>query len=144
MHKKYLEKMELGSHKEKVSEIIDMLMCNAKETDHKLYEFIECELYEMVYGKKISQEKAVEWVKDMEPAGMHWTMEETTNAMMSLGYNCDQTEFFVVANMMYNDYFDIVKNDEELALKLAYDWLKDEDAKEHKLYHYWKHIIKRD
>ena len=144
MHKIYLEKADLMKHKGKVIDIIDMLMCNAKETDYKLYSFVEGEMYEMVYGKKLNEEMAHEWVKNMKPAGLHWTMEQTTNAMKSLGYNCDALDFFVVANMMYNDYFNIVKDDEEMALRLAYDWLKDEDAKENKLYNYWKHIIKRD
>ena len=46
--------------------------------------------------------------------------------------------------MTYNDYYNIVKDDEELALKFAYDWIKDEDAKDNKLYEYWKHVIKKD
>ena len=32
----------------------------------------------------------------------------------------------------------------EMALKLAYRWLDDKDAKKDKLYEYWKYIIKRD
>ena len=51
-------------------------------------------------------------------------------------------DFYVVANMIYNDYFDLVRDNEELALKMAKDWLSDEDAKENKLYCYWKHIAK--
>lgn len=144
MHKLYLEKMDFNTNKEKIIDIIDMLMCEVKETKHKLYEHIECEMYEMVYGKKISEEMAEEWVSNMKPKHKHWTYEETTSAMQSMGYNCDKTEYFIVANMLYNDYYDIVKDDEELALKMAYHWLKDEDAKECKLYEYWKHVIKRD
>ena len=144
MHKLYLEKMDFNTNKDKIIDIIDMLMCEVKETKHKLYEHIECEMYEMVYGKKISEEMAEEWVSNMKPKHEHWTYEETTSAMQSMGYNCDKIEYFIVANMMYNDYYDIVKDDEELALKMAYHWLKDEDAKECKLYEYWKHVIKRD
>ena len=86
---------------------------------------------------------AKKWVKDMQPAGQHWTMEETTGAMQSLNYNVNPIDFYVVANMMYNDYYNLVKEDEELALKLAYDWLNDEDAIEDKLYCYWKNIVKK-
>ena len=32
----------------------------------------------------------------------------------------------------------------ELGDEKAYNWLKDEDAKDCKLYEYWKHVIKRD
>lgn len=142
MHK--LEKTDLNANREEISEILEMLLCNAKKSDHDLYEHVKMEIYEMENGKNITEEKAVEWVKDMKPVGLHWTIDDTTSAMQKMGFNCDRIDFFVVSNMMYNDYFNIVKNDEELALKLAYDWLKDEDAKNDKLYEYWKHVIKRD
>ena len=44
-------------------------------------------------GKEISEDMADKWVKDMKPVGLHWTMEETTNAMQSLGYNFDKVVF---------------------------------------------------
>ena len=144
MHKIYMKDIDFAKHKEKLEDIIDMLMCEVKEDEPKLYKHIEGELYETAYGKVINEEMAHHWVKSMKPVGMHWTMEETTNAMKSLGYNCDTLEFYVVANMMYNDYYNLVKDDEMMALKLAYAWLKDEDSKDHKLYRYWKNIIKMD
>lgn len=71
---------------------------------------------------------AKEWVSNMQPKHEHWTYDETTGAMQSMGYNCDKIDYYIVSNMMYNDHYDIVKDDEELALKMAYHWLKDEDA----------------
>ena len=144
MHKMYLKNIDFAHYKEKISDIIDMLMCDAKKNDHELYEHIEGEMYEMVYGKKISEEMAKEWVDNMEPIGRYWTMDETTGAMGSLGYNHDKIDFFVVANMMKNDYADVTKDDDTLALKLAHDWLSDKDARDCKLYQYWKHVIKKD
>lgn len=143
MHKHYLEHINFEHHRDKIEDIIDMLMCETKEKDEKLYNHVEMELYEMAYGKKIAENMADEWVHNMKPMGKHWTMDETTNAMYNLGYSLDQIDFFVVANMMYNDYYNLVKEDETLALKMAEDWLKDVDAKEDKLYNYWKHVIKR-
>lgn len=144
MHKMYLKEINFDHHKEHITDIIDMLICNAKETDVELYNHVESLLYEMAYGKMLNKEMAVKWVKNMRPRGEHWTMDDTTNAMKSMGYSLDPTEFFVVANMMYNDYYDLVKDNESLALELAEDWLEDEDAKECKLYEYWKHVIKKD
>lgn len=144
MHKTYMKDIDFARYKDKLSDIIDMLMCEIKENTPKLYDHIETELYESAYGKVVSKEMAINWVKSMKPIGMHWTMEETTDAMKSLGYSCDSIEFFVVANMMYNDYYSLVNEDEELALKLAYSWLKDEDSKDHKLYRYWKNVIKKE
>nr|MBP3680403.1 hypothetical protein [Clostridia bacterium] len=141
MYKKYIERMDFVAHKKDVEEILEMLMCEVEESNVELYEHIKCRMYEIVYGKKINEEKAMEWVRSMQPVGQHWTMEETTNAMQKMGYTCDKIEYYVVANMMYNDYYDLVKEDETMALKFAYSWLKDKDSVEHKLYEYWKHIV---
>ena len=143
MHKIYLKDIDFSKHKASLSDVIDMLMCEAKEDDPELYKHIEGVLYEDAYGKVINEKMAQDWVKDMYPTGMHWTMQETTDAMRSLGYSLSPLEYFVVANMMYNDYYSLVKDDEALALKLAKEWLEDEDAKACKLYEYWKHVIKR-
>lgn len=145
MIKTYINKIVQNGKQEDMEELGDIfsdVMYELKEYDEEDYKEYKSELYEMAFGKKISQEMADKWVKEMQPIGIHWTIEETTNAMQSLGYNFDSVDFFVVANMMYNDYYDLVKDDETLALKLAKDWLDDKDAKEDKLYCYWKHIIK--
>lgn len=145
MIRKYIEKIGENRNIEDMEKLGDMLseiIYDTKEEHPEIYKKYKTELYEMAYGKKISEDMAEKWVKDMKPVGMHWTMEETTNAMQSLNYNFDKVDFFVVANMMYNDYYDLVKEDETLALKLAKDWLSDVDVKEDKLYFYWKYIVK--
>ena len=143
MHKMYLKEISFDHHKDHLTDVIDMLVCHAKDTDKELYDHVESLLYEMAYGKKISEEMAEEWVKNMKPKGQHWTHEETTQAMHELGYSLEPIEYYVVANMMYNDYYNLVKENEPLALELAEDWLDDEDSKECKLYEYWKHVVKK-
>lgn len=128
---------------EKLGDILEELLYNLKDNYHDLYEEYKEELYELAYGKKINQEMGMKWVDEMKPVGEHWTIEQTTDAMTNLGYTFDEVDFYIVANMMYNDYNDLVKEDEELALRLANDWLNDEDAKEDKLYCYWKNIVKK-
>ena len=145
MIRKYIEKIGENRNVEDMYKLGDMLaeiIYETKESHPDIYHKYKLELYEMAYGKTLSDEMAEKWVKDMKPAGLHWTMEETTSAMSSLNYNLDKIDFFVVANMMYNDYFDLVKDDETLALKMAYDWLNDVDASDDKLYCYWKYIAK--
>lgn len=147
MIRKYIEKIGETKNVDYMIELGDMLseiIEETKECHHDLYEKYKTELYEMAFGKKINEEMAHDWVKSMEPVGMHWSQEETTSAMYDLGYNLDPVDFFVVANMMYNDYLDIVRDDEGMALRLAHSWLEDKDSKDHKLYRYWKNIIKRD
>ena len=145
MIRKYIEK--IGENRnvndmEKLGDMLAEIIYETKDSHPDIYSKYKLELYEMAYGKKVSEEMAEKWVKEMKPAGLHWTMEETTSAMQSLGYNFDKVDFYVVANMMYNDYFDLVKDNEEMALKLAKDWLDDEDATSNKLYCYWKYIVK--
>lgn len=143
MHKMYLKEINFDNHKEHIIDVVDMLMCNAKDTDRELYDHVESLLYEMAYGKMINKEMAEKWVMNMKPRGQHWSFDETTDAMHSLAYSLEPVEFYVVANMMYNDYFNLVKDNENLALELAEDWLEDEDSKDCKLYEYWKHVIKK-
>lgn len=145
MIRRYIEK--IGEHRkqedmEKLGDILAEIIEDMKDEHPDMYKKYKLCLYEMAYGKMISEDMANKWVREMEPVGMYWTMEETTKAMQSLGYNFRQVDFFVVANMMKNDYYDLVKDDDELALKLARDWLDDKDASEYKLYEYWKHIAK--
>jgi hypothetical protein len=143
--KEYIDKISQTRNSEdmeKLSDILEETMYDLKEYDETKFYDYKMQIYEIANGKTLSMDMADDWVKSMQPAGLHWTIEETTSAMQKLGYNLDKIEFYVVANMMYNDYFDIVREDETMALKLAYDWLKDVDAKDDKLYCYWKYIAK--
>lgn len=147
MIRKYIEKIGESKEVAKMNELGDMLveLVEGLEESHpEEYKKYSSELYEMAYGKKVTKDMAIEWVSDMKPVGEHWTIEDTTGAKESLGYDLDNVDFYVVANMIYNDYNDIVKDNDELALKMAYDWLHDEDAKDNKLYCYWKHIVKSE
>lgn len=146
MIRDYINKIGETNDREKMEELGDMLeelVLELKESHHEVYDKYKNELYELAYGKTISKEMATEWVKSMKPVGEHWNIEATTSAKESLGYVVDSIDFYVVANMIYNDYYDIVKDNETLALELAKDWLNDEDAIEDKLYCYWKHIVKK-
>lgn len=129
---------------EELSNMLDDLICDLKEEKPKLYKKYKDELYEIANGKILNEEMAYKWVNNMKPVGEHWPIEETTNAMKQMGYNLNNIDFYVVANMMYNDYYDLVKEDEELALKLSYMWLNDEDSVKDKLYEYYKYIPKED
>lgn len=144
--REYITKIGENKKVEDMKKLGDMLaeiIYDMKESHNELYEDYKMELYEMAYGKVITKEIADEWVNSMKPFGKKWTIEETTSAMKSLGYNFKDIDFYVVANMMYNDYYELVKENETLALKMAYSWLKDEDAIQEKLYCYWKNIVKK-
>ena len=146
MIKQYIEKISESKDTYKMNrlgEMLEELIYDLKDTRNDEYEEFKGELYELAYGKKISEEMAKKWVKDMKPIGEYWTMEKTTSVLQNSGYNFSPIDFYVVANMMMNDYNDLTKEDEELAIEMAYDWLNDVDAKDNKLYCYWKHIVKK-
>lgn len=54
------------------------------------------------------------------------------------------TEGSGINNYVGNNDINNGKDNQELALSMAYLWLNDEDAKEGKLYNYYKNIPKRD
>ena len=145
--KTMIEKIIEDGDSEKMYKLNDMLndlIYDLKDSNPKMYNEYKMELYEIAYDKKINEEMAKDWVKSMKPKGEYWTLEQTTEAMKNMDYNCDKVEFYIASNMMVNDYYDLVKDNEELALKMAYDFLNDEDAIKSKLYEYWKYIVKRD
>ena len=108
------------------------------------FDFTKSEYTKICEEAMLSEEMANKWVESMQPFGKKWTIDETNNAMNNLGYQDDKIDFFVTANMMYNDNYDLVKENDELALKMAHNWLNDVDSGDNKLYNYWKYVIKRD
>lgn len=138
----HLENVDFVKHKEKIVDVIDMLMCSTKEHDHKLYHHIKSEIYEMEHGKTITPELAEKWVNSMEPHGQRFSMQEVVNHLRAHGIELDHTAAYVVVNMMANDFSDVVSTNLDLAARLAKDWLNDTDAVENKLYCYYKHIVK--
>lgn len=138
--KSIIDSNDISKLKNLAYETIDILDC-LEELDEESYAKHELNIYEIQNGKKISEEIAIDWVENMKPYGMKWTLEETTRAMRDKNWNLDPIDFFVVANMMFNDYNDIVLDDVDLALNMAKDWLKDTDVKENKLYNYYKYVV---
>ena len=147
MHKMYVEKIIAKANKEdiiKLEEVFDKAVKHIKECDHDLYDCLELELYEILNGKHFTEEKAKRWVMNMEPVGQKYTLEETTQAMQRLGFACDKFDFYIATNMMANNYHNITKDDPDFCYKLSYNFLKDEDAVDGKLFEYYKYIVKKD
>lgn len=138
--KQVIDNNDIVKLKNLAYELIDVLDC-LEELDEDLYAKHELNVYEIVNGKKISEEIAIDWVESMKPYGMKWTIEETTRAMKDKNWNLDPVDFFVVANMMFNDYNDIILDNTDLALEMAKHWLTDSDVKDNKLYNYYKYVV---
>ena len=125
---------------ESMKKVFEEAITHMKFVDHEEYEELESELYEIVEGKRISEDIAKEWVESMNPKAI-WTMEDTTTVKTKYNVDIPEVEFYVLMNMMQSDYMDIVAGEVDKAVKMSMDWYFDEDFGKdgsEKLYCYWK------
>lgn len=146
MYKEYVDKIITSNNKEameKLRFVMDKAMEHIEECDEELYDKLDIDLYEAINGKTFTEEKAKHWVKNMEPVGQRYTMEECAQHMSAVGYTGNKIDFYISSNMMANDYKNIVDKDSNLAFEMAKDFLHDEDAVDGKLFCYWKYIVEK-
>ena len=133
---------------EELSEILEDLMYKLKEYDEKDYKKYEMSLYEMAYGKQLTDEMKLEWVKDMKPMGK-WDFQEIEQIYSRYEIDVPIYSFYVVVNLLFSDMkrtLGTADEEEDLIkyIQAAHDWYYDEDAtntEEAKLYAYWKYIV---
>lgn len=81
----------------------------------------------------------------VERIGEHWSLGETETVRSKYGYDdILPNEFNVVMNMAYSDYSDVFKDNLDMYVKFSRAFIKDEDAKDGKVYLYFTEIPKRD
>ena len=103
---------------------------------------MEMKLYKMAYGNHLNKSMAEEIVHKMRPFGEHWRFEETRNLQRQRGINdIDEVEFYIVINSAYNDYKDLFNKDLESYMRFTIDFIKDEDAKQDKVFIYYTQIV---
>lgn len=143
--KSYIDKIvENGKDEdmEKLSEMLVEIIYKMKEPHYDKYKHYKMCLYELAYGKTISDEMREEIV---EKIGEHWTLAETETVRSKYGYSdILPNEFNVVMNMSYSDYSDVFGDNLDLYAKFSKAFIKDEDAKDGKVYLYFTEIPKRD
>lgn len=126
---------------EKLSDMLEDTMEIIEKYDKDCYNEYEMELYKMAYGTIFTREKAEEIVSKMKPYRMRWSFNETEKIQEDYGINdISNTSFFIVINSAYNDYRDIFGEDIENYVKFTVDFIKDEDAKEGKVFTYFTTI----
>lgn len=143
--KKYIEKIVENNKQEDMEKLSDMLseiIYKMKEHNYEKYKHYKMCLYQMAYGKIISDEMREEIV---ERIGEHWTLEETESVRNEYGYNdINPNEFNVVMNMAYSDYADVFGDNLEMYAKFSKAFIKDDDAKDGKVFIYFNEISKKD
>ena len=137
----YIERIVDNGKIEDMEELSDMLedtMEIIKDYDEKCYKEFEMKLYKMAYGNHLNKSMAQDIVNKMRPYGMRWNIEETESMQKQRGLeDIPKADFFVVINSAYNDYKDIFGEDLEGYIRFTIDFIKDEDAKEGKVFKYF-------
>lgn len=108
--------------------------------DPALYnEFIE-QLEHLAY--RIPKDEAEQIVRNMRPKGQYWTYSQVMDLVKSKGITGDWINWYLVMNMVYNDFCGTAKaygmqNDTEFYYHLAKDFIEDPDAKPMKVEKYF-------
>lgn len=108
--------------------------------DPALYnEFIE-QLEHLAY--RIPKDEAEQIVRNMRPKGQYWTYSQVMDLVKSKGITGDWVNWYLVMNMVYNDFCGTAKaygmqNDTEFYYHLAKDFIEDPDAKPMKVEKYF-------
>lgn len=128
-----------------LNDMLDELICDLKEQKPQLYEKYKTQLYEMAYGKVISEKMAEEIITNMEPYHMRWSLEETRQVQRQ--YDLEQIrdiDFWIVMNSAYNDYKELFDDNLDMYVKFAKLFIMDKDGKDDKVYLYFMSIPKED
>lgn len=126
---------------ERLSEMLEDTMDIIKSYDERCYNEYALELYELAYGKNLNKEMAEKIVSKMRPYGKRWSIEETKQMQEQRGINnVSPIDFFVVINSAFNDYQNIFGDNIEDYIRFTMDFIKDEDAKQDKVYTYFTTI----
>lgn len=119
-----------------MDDFIDMLGQKYPELYDKVMDKIECLAY------RIPKDEAEDIVRRMEPYGQHWSYNQVKDFVSSHGIEDDYTNWYLVLNMVYNDYCTTAKtfglhDDPEFYFSLAKDFIDDPDAKPLKVEKYF-------
>ena len=149
---KYIRKIVNDGDRQEMEELSDILVEVVdiiKKYDEDCYRKYKMELYEMAYGKVLTDDIKREWVMKMRPSPK-WTEEQVMSLTDRYGIEVPYMSAFVIINMLYSDMKSALgTGDDEDSLnrylKATTDWYYDEDAKvdgEEKLYNYRYYIMK--
>lgn len=91
---------------------------------------------------RIPKDEAERIVRAMRPKGQYWSYTQVMDLVKSKGVTSDWVNWYLVMNMVYNDFCATAKhfglqNDVEFFYHLAKDFIEDPDAKPMKVEKYF-------
>lgn len=115
-------------------------MIKIARKDPALYDHIMDQLEQLAY--RIPKDEAERIVKSMRPRGQNWSYTQVMDFVKSKGVTGDWTNWYLVMNMVYNDFCDTAKhyglhNDTDFYYHLAKDFIEDPDARPMKVEKYF-------
>jgi len=141
MHTKMLEE---ATHEQLKSFLMDSFD-ELKRTMPELYEDMECELYEHIYGPHFTKWKyecAVGKLDNKDGTkGAHWQVQDVTNYAKSHGAtyrNYNEYDLAYAMNMVYSDYYGVVADNVDTYYRIALAFIEDKDAPTGKAFLYYK------
>lgn len=147
MISKYIEKIvENDNEKDmrKLSKMLSEVLYELKDYDMESFEKYKMCLYEMAYGKVLTDEVKQEWVYSMKPKAK-WDMSDIDNVLKEYDISVPKMSLYVIMNMLYSDFKSVLGEDVKSYIQASSDWYYDEDiqnTEEAKLYNYYKYIVK--
>lgn len=122
---------------EELSNILEEAVNVIKKYDEDCYKQYCLKLYKMAYGDELTEEMATELVKEMQPYGMRWNIQETEKMQRERGLNdISVPDFFYSVNQAYNDYRNVFGDNLEMYVRYADAFICDEDARRDKVLAY--------
>lgn len=120
--------------------IAEEAMEKLRRKNPDLYEDVMDGLECLAY--KIPMEEAVQIVKEMRPKGQYWSYQQVRDWCKSKGVDKDITNWYLVLNMVYNDYCSVAKHfglqeDDDFYWCMAKCFIEDPDAKPFKVEKYF-------
>ena len=117
----------------------DMLNKLARKDPMMFDEYID-KLEHLAY--RIPKDEAERIVRAMRPKGQYWSYTQVMDLVKSKGVTGDWVNWYLVMNMVYNDFCATAKhfglqNDVEFFYHLAKDFIEDPDAKPMKVEKYF-------
>lgn len=137
--KKVLSKNDIGL--ECIINTLEESLNYIQKVDDTVYKRILESLEKKAYA--IEPEEAKNIVQKMKPMGQQWSWQQIEEYITSKGIDASCVEkWYLVMNMVYNDYYDTAKtfghlNDVEFFYHLAKDFIEDPDAKPLKVEKYF-------
>lgn len=131
--------MEKGTEEE-AWQLADETMEKVRRKYPELYDELMDDLECLAY--RIPDDEAIQIVRAMRPKGQNWSLQQVKDLCREHGIDKDITNWYLVLNMVYNDYCGTAKafglqSDEDFYWSLAKDFIEDPDAKPFKVEKYF-------